>query len=295
MYVITGATGNTGKIISEQLLAAGKTVKVVGRSAERLADLTAKGGIPAVGDLADQDFLAQAFQGATAVYLVVPPKWDVTDWTAYQRSINASMVHAISTAGVKKAVLLSSQGAHLLEGAGPVSRMGELEQALQNIPGVDVLSLRPGFFMENLYGHIGLIKQAGIFGYTLQPDIKMPIVHTRDIAQVAFERLVALDFQEHTHAFIGGAADLTMPQVAAAIGQAIGKPDLAYVPFEPTAAKAGMMQSGIPETIADGYNELFDALNKGTYQEGYVRTPAVTTPTSIDWFAENEFKYAYQA
>jgi uncharacterized protein YbjT (DUF2867 family) len=295
MYVITGATGHTGKIISEQLLAAGKSVKVVGRSAERLADLVAKGGIPAVGDLADKDFLANAFQGATAVYLVVPPKWDVTDWTAYQRSINDAMVYAISAAGVKKVVLLSSQGAHMLQGAGPVSRMGELEQALKSIPGIDALSLRPGFFMENLYGHIGLIKQAGIFGYTLSPDVKMPIVHTRDIAQVAFEHLVALNFQGHTHAFIGGAADLTMPEVATALGQAIGKPELAYVPFEPTAAKAGMMQAGIPETIADGYNELFDALNKGTYQEGYVRTPAVTTPTTLEWFAENEFKYAFQS
>jgi uncharacterized protein YbjT (DUF2867 family) len=295
MYVITGATGHTGKIISEQLLAAGKSVKVVGRSAERLADLVAKGGIAAVGDLADKDFLANTFQGATAVYLVIPPKWDVTDWTAYQRSIKDAMVHAITAAGIKKVVLLSSQGAHLLEGAGPVSRLGELEQDLKGIPGVDALSLRPGFFMENLYANIGLMKQAGIFGYTLRPDVKMPIVHTRDIAQAALKHLLSLDFQGHTHEFVGGAEDLTMPQVATTLGAAIGQPNLAYVPFEPVAAKEGMIQAGLPATIADGYNELFDALNRGVYQEGYARTPEVTTPTTLQWFAENEFKYAFQA
>jgi hypothetical protein len=81
--------------------------------------------------------------------------------------------------------------------------------------------------------------------------------------------------------------------VATILGQSIGKPDLGYVYFEPAAAKAGMMQAGITETIADGYNELFDAFNTGIYQEGYSRTPEVTTPTTLEWFAENEFKYAF--
>jgi uncharacterized protein YbjT (DUF2867 family) len=294
MYVITGATGNTGKIIATQLLEAGKTVKVISRKADHLAELVAKGAIPAIGDLADSAFITEAFTGATAVYLVIPPKWDVTDWTAYQRSVKDSFLTALRATGVKKAVLLSSLGAHMLEGAGPVSRVGELEQEARDIPGLDVLSLRPGFFMENFYANIPLIKQAGIFGYSMNSDIKMPIVHTRDIAEVAAKRLLSLDFQGHTHEFIAGAADLSMSEAAAILGKAIGKPDLAYVAFDQASAKAGMMQAGIPETIADGYNELFNALNTGEYQQGYTRTPEVTTPTTFEWFAENQFKYAFQ-
>jgi uncharacterized protein YbjT (DUF2867 family) len=293
MYVITGATGNTGKRIAENLLAAGHPVKVISRSAEKVADLAAKGAIPAIGDLADADFLTQTFQGAKAVYLMIPPKWDVTDWRAYQRTLIGAFTQSLAAAGTQKVVLLSSQGAHLLEGAGPVSGLAELEHALRGIEGLHVRALRPGYFMENFYGLIGLIKQAGIIGYALRGDVRLPIVHTRDIAEVATQRLLDLDFSGHSHEFIGGAADLTMQEAAATLGQAIGKPELPYVEFAAADARAGMLQSGLPATIADGYNELFDALNKGVYQDGYARTAAVTTPTTLKWFAENEFKYAF--
>lgn len=293
MYVITAATGNTGKIIAQNLLKAGKSVKVISRKAEHLADLVAQGAVAAVGDLSDAAFLTQAFEGATAVYLLIPPKWDVSDWRAYQRTVGNAYVQALRATGVKKAVFLSSQGAHLLNGAGPVSGAAEVEVALRGIDGLSVLSLRPGYFMQNFFGLVDLIKHAGIIGYALRGDLKMPLVHTRDIAEVATKRLLSLDFAGHTHEFIGGAADLTMQEAAAILGASIGKPELPYVEFSQADAKAGMMQAGISETIADGYNELFDALNKGTYQEGYVRTPEVTTPTTLEWFAQNQFKHAF--
>lgn len=295
MYVITGATGNTGKRIAENLLAAGKSVKVIGRSAERLAALVEKGAVPATGDLADANFLAEAFQGATAVYLLIPPKWDVSDWRAYQRTLIDAYVQALKASGVKKAVLLSSQGAHLLEGAGPISGLGEFEQAVRQVPGLDSLSLRAGFFMENLYANIGLIKQAGIFGYTLQPDFKLTVVHTRDIAEVATRRLLALDFSGHQHEFVAGPADVPMTEIAGILGAAIGKSDLAYVSFERDAARAGMLQAGLPEPIVDGYLEMFDAMRFLDFQAGFARTSGAATPTSLEWFAENEFKYAFAA
>lgn len=294
-YVITGATGNTGQVIAENLLAAGQSVTVIGRNADKLSSLVAKGATPAIGDLADADFLTKTFDGATAVYLMIPPKWDVTDWRAYQRTVSDAFIQALKKTGVKKAVLLSSMGAHLLNGAGPVSGLAELEHAFRSVPGLDSFSLRAGFFMENFYGNISLIKQAGIFGYTLGADVSIPIVHTRDIAEVATKLLLDLNFTGHTFEFVGGTADLNMKEAAAILGKAIGKTDLAYVQFSDADAKAGMLQAGIPETIADGYNELFGALNKGIYQEGYQRTTAVTTPTSFEWFAENEFKHAFNA
>jgi len=293
MYVITGATGHTGKIISENLLAAGHSVKTIGRSAEKLSDLVAKGATAAVGDLMDAPFLTEAFRGATAVYLMIPPKWDLTDWRAFQRGQTAVFVQALRAAGVKKVVLLSSQGAHLLNGAGPVSGLAELEQALRGIEGLDVLALRAGYFMENLYASVGMIQQAGINGSSLRGDVRFPIVHTRDIAAVATQRLLDLNFKGHTHEFVGGAADLTMTEVTSTVGQAIGKSELPYIEFSPADAKAGMVQAGLPETIAAGYVELFDALNSGIYQEGYERTPAVTTPTTLEWFVENELKHAF--
>ena len=63
MYVITGATGNTGRAVAEILLAAGKPVRVIGRSEDKLKALADKGAETAVGSLEDEGFLVEAFNG----------------------------------------------------------------------------------------------------------------------------------------------------------------------------------------------------------------------------------------
>ncbi|GAB4411742.1 MAG: NAD(P)H-binding protein [Microscillaceae bacterium] len=295
MIVVTGASGNTGHILAEQLLKAGQAVRVIGRQADKLATLRALGAEAAIGDMADAQFLEQAFAGATAVYALVPPKWDLQEpWRAYQRRVSQALTAAIEKNGVRYVVLLSSNGAHLPEGAGPVTGLHELEEMLKQIPGLNVMSLRAGFFMQNFFGLIGMIKDLGMFGYSLRADLKLPVVHTRDIASVAFRYLQSLDFEGFQYVFVPGERDLSMPEIAQVLGQAIGKPTLAYVPFSPEQAKAGMMQAGVPETIADGYNELFACLNSGDYLNDYQRTPENTNPTSIEDFAQ-EFAAAYQA
>ncbi len=93
--------------------------------------------------------------------------------------------------------------------------------------------------------------------------------------------------------FVSGQRNLSMTEITQILGNAIGKPELPYITFSQADAKAGMMQAGILETIADGYNELFDAVNKGMYLNDYQRTAENTTSTSIEDFAK-EFAAAYQ-
>ncbi|MDX2305523.1 MAG: NmrA family NAD(P)-binding protein [Microscillaceae bacterium] len=294
MYVITGATGNTGLRISEALLKAGKTVKVVSRDEKRLKPLIDQGAIPAVGELEDADFLTKAFEGATAVYALIPPKWDLTEpWRNYQRRVGQALTTAIEKNAVPYVVVLSSNGAQLPEGAGPVTGLYEFEQMLKAVPGLNIMNLRAGFFMQNLYANIGMIKQLGFFGYSLKADVKIPFVHTNDIADVAIKHLLALDFEGFNYVFVPGERDLSMPEAAKVLGEAIAKPDLHYVAFSESDAKAGMLQAGIPETIADGYVELFNCLNNSEYLNDFVRTPENSTPTSIEDFAK-EFAAAYQ-
>jgi uncharacterized protein YbjT (DUF2867 family) len=294
MYVITGASGNTGHRIAEILLKAGKEVVAVGRDEKKLENLKAQGAKIALGDLEDVDFLTQTFTGAKAVYTLIPPKWDLQeDWRIYQRKVSTALATATKNAEVKNVVVLSSNGAQLPSGAGPVSGLYEFEQQLKALVGLNILSLRAGYFMQNLYGVIGMIQGMGAFGYSLRADVKTPVVHTNDIADVAAKHLLALDFQGFSHVFVAGQRDLTMPEVAQVLGKAIGKPDLQYLQFSEADAKAGMLQAGIPETIANGYIELFNSLNTGAYLNDYTRTPENTTPTSIEDFAQ-EFALAYQ-
>lgn len=293
MYVITGASGNTGKAIANALLDAGKSVKVISRNAEHLAALVAKGAVAAIGDLHDAAFLTDAFKGATAVYTLIPPNWTVTDWRAYQTKTGFALASAIQAAKVPYVVNLSSQGAHLAEGAGPVSGLFYLEQMLNSIPGLHVKHLRAGFFMQNFFAYAGMIKHMNLFGTSLKSDLKIPIVHTRDIAEVAVSELLALDFTGNSVRFVAGAASLSMKEVTAILGKAIGNPDLPYVEFSPEDELQGALQNGLSQPIAEGYRDLNNALNYGNYQEGFVRDAATTTPTTFEWFAENEFKQAY--
>ena len=86
MYVITGATGQTGNEVAEKLLAKGEQVRVVGRSGKRLEPFVKKGAEAFVADITDTGALTKAFSGAKGVYAMIPPDVSAPDVLAhYQR------------------------------------------------------------------------------------------------------------------------------------------------------------------------------------------------------------------
>lgn len=137
MFTVMGATGRTGSAVTKHLLAAGERVRVVGRSAERLAPLVEAGAEPAVGDATDAAFLAGAFDGAEAGYVMFPYDPGTPDYFGEQRRMGA----AVEGAGLRRVVLLSSMGAELPSGTGFVSSLYEHEQRLAGVP--DLLPCGP--------------------------------------------------------------------------------------------------------------------------------------------------------
>ena len=135
MYVVIGATGNTGSIVANKLANQGKNVRVVGRNAEHLAQF--KKAEPFVGDVTDNTAMAKAFQGAQAVYLMMPPNATIPDYKAYQQQVIESLGAAVEKNGVKFAVVLSSVGADKPEKSGPILGLRSLEERLNRISGVD--------------------------------------------------------------------------------------------------------------------------------------------------------------
>ncbi len=128
MYVITGASGNTGKVIANALLDAGKKVRVLGRDAEKVKELTDKGAEAAIGNLDDVDFLTNTMTGATAVYAMIPPNFTTDNYRGYQNQVADAQIEAAKNAGVKYVVKLSSVGAHLKEKAGVVQGLADMEK-----------------------------------------------------------------------------------------------------------------------------------------------------------------------
>src|SRR5580700_3687199 len=120
MYVITGATGNTGGMVADRLLEAGQTVRVVGRDRKRLEKFTEKGAEPFIADATDAGALTNAFAGAKAVYAMSPPNIGAPDVRAREESVSDALRSAIEKNGLKYAVVLSSFGAEKPQGTGPV-------------------------------------------------------------------------------------------------------------------------------------------------------------------------------
>lgn len=294
MYTITGATGHTGRRIAEALLDAGKPVRVVGRSMERLKGLAARGAEPFVASLDDAAAMTRAFQGARAAYLMIPPAYGEPDFRGYQNRVGQALADAVSAAPVSHVVNLSSAGAHLAERVGPINGLRDQEERLNRLAGIHVLHLRPVSFMENVFFSINLIRQAGINGTPLRADLSIPMIATQDIAAVAVRRLLALDFSGKSAMELLGPREISMPEATRIIGKAIGKPDLPYVPFPYEEAEKAMIGTGMSPDAARTFIEMYRAFNDGRLRSTEPRSAANTTPTSFDVFAKT-FAAAYAA
>lgn len=292
-YVITGGAGNISRPLALRLLAQGHEVKVIGRNADHLKELVAAGAQPAIGSVEDVDFLAATFNGSDAVYSMIPPYLQASDWKAYIGRIGQNYANALRDSGVRYLVNLSSVGAHLPEGAGPVSGLFRAEAALNTLEKVNVLHLRPSYFYQNLLANIPMIKAAGIIGSNFSIAAgKFPIVHTNDIADVAAEELLNLEFSGHGYRYI--ASDVVgTDDIAREIGHAIGKPELSWVKFEDEQALQGMIQAGLPAEVASNYVEMGRSLHEGKMVEDYwIHQPSLGK-TRLPEFAK-EFAAIFQ-
>jgi uncharacterized protein YbjT (DUF2867 family) len=289
MYVVIGASGNTGHVVAESLLEAGKQVRVVGRSADRLQRLAAKGAEPCICDLTDRLALAKAFSGAEGVYAMIPPNATSRDYRAAQDRVTDSIAAALEQSEVEYVVALSSFGADKKDKTGPVAGLHYLEQRLGEIASLNALYLRPGYFMENTLAQIGIIKAMGAAAGPLRGDLELPMIATQDIGEYAADALLGLEFSGHTTHELLGERDLTMAEAAAIIGRAIDNPGLSYMQLPPSQVRAAFVEMGMSENIADLILEMADALNSGHMAALEERSETNTTPTSYETWVDDEF------
>jgi uncharacterized protein YbjT (DUF2867 family) len=289
MYVVTGATGNTGRVVANRLLERKKAVRVIGRSKEKLQLLVDRGAEAFVADLSDQATLAKAFTGAEGVYAMIPPSATSPDYRGEQRRVAKAIAGALENAGVTHAVALSSVGADKEAGTGPVAGLHEFEEILNRVAGLNVLFLRAGYFMENTLGQAAAIHAMGYAVGPLRGDLKLPLIATKDIGNTAAERLLALDFTGRQAPELLGQRDLSMDEVTAMIGRALDKPDLKYVQLSNEQTQQTFVQMGMSPNVAGVIVEMAGALNSGHMRALEQRSSRNTTPTSFETFVQEEF------
>jgi len=266
---ISGSLGNVGKPLTKKLIDKGNDVTVISNNSKRRPDIEALGARAAIGSVSDAAFLKEAFAGADAVFAMTPPNMGGNNVIANTTNAGKAFATAIKEAGVKRVVMLSSIGADLPGGNGPIAGLYNIEQLYSKLNNVAVTYLRAGYFYTNFYNDIPLIKGMGIIGANYPGTVKIPVAHPEDIAAAAAEELQNSSTGKHVRYIV---SDLRTPdELAKAFGVAVGKPGLPWVEFTDEQALQGMIQAGLPEEIAGLYTEMGAGFRDGRLLTDFVQ------------------------
>lgn len=281
--IITGSLGNISKPLTEILVAWGHDVTVVSSDVKKQVAIEALGASAAIGSIADIDFLTATFQGADAVYAMIPLSFTEPDLGDYLRRIAKNYVQALKTARVKRVVVMSGWVADLIKSENLENEFDGLEAS--------VTFMRPGSFYTNFYQHIDLIKGKGLMGKLLTlrysglwalltgktgllmgncgGNDRVIFVSPHDIAEAVAEELLLMS-EQMTIRYVGS-EELTCNEAARIIGTAVGKPWLKWVLLTDKAMLQGLKMAKVPEQLAEMLVEMQAAMHSGKPLENFRR------------------------
>jgi uncharacterized protein YbjT (DUF2867 family) len=295
MITVMGATGNTGSKITQLLLEGGEEVRALGRSPEKLAELEALGAETVAGDVRDADYLASTVAGADAVYTLTAFDPTLPDYHADQDRRGEAIASAIRESGVRHVVALSAIGGELASGNGFIASLHRQERRLRALDHVNLMILRPGAFYEGFYAALETIRREDVVADTVAPEAKVPMIATADVAAVAAGALLERNWSGVVVRELVGPRDLTYAEATAAIGAAIGQPDLQYVQLPDEELVAILTEAaGFSSDFAAVFVEFNQALSEGRLHLLEGRNESNTTTTEFEEFAA-ELAHAYAA
>jgi NAD(P)H dehydrogenase (quinone) len=188
MYAITGITGKVGSVVAQALLQAGQPVRAVVRDPAKGQAWAGRGCEVALADMNETPALTQAFMGAEAVFVLLPPHFDPSPGFTETRRLVAALRSALQAARPKRVVCISTVGAQAQK-QNLLSQLGLLEQGLGDVP-LPITFLRPAWFMENAAWDVAPARESGVIPSFLQPlDRAIPMVATADVGRTAAELL----------------------------------------------------------------------------------------------------------
>ncbi len=290
MIVLTTPTGNIGKQLLNLLLSSGEQLRVIARDPSKLGDLPSEVEI-VEGSHGDSAVVNKAFNGADAVFWLVPPPSVANSMEAAYVGFTRPAAEAFKTQGVKRVVAISAlgRGTQAAAHAGLVTASLAMDDLLAST-GVNLRALTMPSFMDNLLQQAGAIKAQGMFFSPLSADRKFPTVATRDIAAVAAKYLLDNTWTGQSEVPVLGPEDLTFNEMASILSEVLGKPvGFKQIPMD--AFKQRLAGFGMSPAIVEGYADMMAAKNDGL-DNAVARTPEATTPTTFRQWAEHVLKPA---
>ena len=281
--VVTTPTGNIGKVVTNELLDAGAEVILPVRSPQKVKAFTDRGAKATKGTMDDSKFIAESCSGTDALFWLTPPDLGAGDYVASYRRMGESAAVAIKESGISRVVNLSSIGAHLADGTGPIAGLYPVEKLLEDAA-PNVTHVRAAFFFENFLPHVESIKSAGSIFLPISGSKRLPMISTRDIGEAAARRLLDTSWSGRSTMGLHGPADLSFDEAAAAISEGLGR-EVKHVKVDEITVKQAMLGMGLGENITGLLLEMYRAIETELLKPEEPRTPETTTPTTLTAWA----------
>ena len=279
-------TGHVGGAVADCLLdlRGYNNVTLLCRRPEKLKGLVDRGATVAIGSQEDPDYLTKATRNVEALFWATPPGYGSDDVRAFQNRLGQAAATAIRTNKIPRVVNLSSIGANLASGVGPICGLHDVEEIL-NEATQNVTHLRPGFFFENLLWQIDTIRKWGRISLPLSGAARYPMIATSDIGRVAATRLTDEDWTGHCIAGVARAQPTLVLATWPGPSRRYWAGKIVYIKCDRDEARQDMLAGGMSENAAGLMLEMYDAVETGLMRSTQPRAEETTTPTTLEEFA----------
>lgn len=280
MYVIAGVTGRVGSVTAHSLLDSGAEIRVLVRRPSSPSYWESRGAEVRILRLEDRAALTRALLGCTGFFVLLPFDLTADNLEHHADQLIASISGAVADACVPHVVMLSSGGADLAEGTGPITGLHRLEEALR-ATGTTVTALRSGHFQDKVADVVDIARGSGIFPvFATSADVPLPMAATADLgALVATSLLQTPPVASESVDVIGPA--YSERNVATLLGEALGQ-ELKVTTIPEEAWADTLADAGFPPNVAASLAELYRADEHGLLaprgdRSVHVHTPVDTT------------------
>jgi uncharacterized protein YbjT (DUF2867 family) len=289
MIIVTTPTGAIGHQVLGILLRSHEPIRVIARDPSRLPPHVRDRIEVVQGSHGDAAVVNKAFEGADAVFWLVPPDPRAKTVDAAYVDFTRPACAAFKTQGIKRVVGISAlgRGTPAAAHAGLVTASLKMDDLIAST-GVHYRAVTNPSFMDNLLRQVESIKSQGIFALPISGDLEQPSAATRDIAAAAARLLLDQSWSGIGSVPVLGPEDLSYNDMAAIMSDVLDKP-VRFQEIPGEAFKARLLERGMSEAMAQANLDMWVAYNRGL-DTAEPRTPQSTTPTSFRRWCEEVLK-----
>jgi uncharacterized protein YbjT (DUF2867 family) len=282
MILVTGAAGLSGLAVVREFAGNGVPVRALVRNRAKAGAVEGLRHVQIVeGDMTRAETLGSALEGIARMLLISSsnPQMLETQCRFIDACKASGVAHVVKFSGRESGIGFNAQNFRF-------TRMHEeIERYLQE-SGLAWTHLRPSQFMQVYLREAPIIAAKGALLLPLE-NVKLSPVDINDIAKIAFAILVQGKHEGRAFEITGPQA-LSMSQIAACIGEAIGKP-VRFNNVSPEDHRRALLAAAVPPFMVDALDEQAAERRRHPESRVELRTHALfgVKPTTFAEFAQH--------